>query len=144
MNFQNPESVSILFGNVETTLMLTSMSALLCITKEKEWIGQLGFVFPEFNLEIDVISDPTDLLAEKSSKDWSAIVLDLDALSGPSDEVLETVKRIASLKQPVIVIVPVSFLSLVTDLRKAGMYILHKPASAGELGLALGRILKKS
>jgi hypothetical protein len=135
--------MSICFGIVEITLLLVLMRALLSITKEKEWISQLGSVFPEFNLQIHVTSEVTTSLLAKDIGHWSAIVLDLDALSGLPEEVLETAKQVASLKPPVIVIVPVGLLSLVTDLRQAGMYILHKPASAGEVGLALGRILKQ-
>ncbi len=118
------------------------MQALLCVTQERELTSQLGSIFPEFTLDVYANSTVLELLTESNADRWRAIVLDLDALDGESMGILGVAKRFANFGAPVIAIVSVRLLPLMSELRKYGMYVLHKPASAGEVGLAVSRALK--
>jgi hypothetical protein len=115
-----------------------ALMRVLCLSKEEQLLRQVETVFSQSISELTIEHNSSRFADSAISGDWDAFLVDFDALP-PACNPVEFVTGIASQK-PLLVIGSFDFANWHSHFRQFGALVLHKPTSAGEIGLALRRL----
>jgi len=111
---------------------------LLCLTKEPEFVRQVSTAFPEEIVETECQERPEGFLDSAKTGNWNFFLVDFDALQSDVNP-LDLVKKLG-LNTRLLVIGSSSFANWHHELQRMGAMVLHKPATVGEIGLALRKL----
>lgn len=116
------------------------MLRIVIVSSEKHWARQVAAIFPEWEMQVEQLDDPRQLLVAGSQ--WDALVLDLDLAEAHVSNLADFMEAVASRSGHTIVLIPTRFMHLQPQFTSAGIFVLRKPTSSGEIALALRMLLK--
>ena len=117
------------------------MLKIAMLTLEAQRAHQMQEIFPEWEMHIEQLASPEDVLGN-SEVGWTALVMDLDAVELHSSNPAEFVQAAISRAGHAVVLVPPRLMHMEPQFAQAGVFVLRKPTSSGEIALALRMLLK--
>jgi DNA-binding NtrC family response regulator len=113
------------------------MSQVLFVTDHSELPEKLQHAFPELKLNFEITMDVKRILDLGTNQ---AVIVDVDVFA-PEASILEFLEAVHD-PAKFIVLLPLRLRTLEAKVRLTGVKVFHKPASTGEIGVALSKILK--
>jgi len=115
---------------------------LLSLTDEPALLRRVGTIFADLILELDSYEDPWQFLEASVNKPFDVLFVDFDALSESFADPMNFLERIGPNKR-ILMIGSSTLAEWHHELRNYGAMVLHKPTTAGEIGLALLRLMSE-
>lgn len=112
------------------------------VSSEKHWARQVATIFPEWQMDVEHLDAPSGVLLSAIAT-WDVLVLDLDAIESHTANLAGFMEISASRARHLIVLIPPRFMDLEAQFKATGIYVLRKPTSSGEIGLALRMLYRE-
>ncbi len=122
---------------------LKNMLKIGMLTLDSQRGRQVQEIFPEWEMHIEQLASPEDVL-RSAEKSWTALVVDLDAVEPQSPNLFEFVEAMMTRTMYAVVLIPPRLMHTEAKLVAAGVFVLKKPTSSGEIALALRMLLKEN
>jgi hypothetical protein len=111
---------------------------VLCLSREAHWLRHVSVVFADSIGDMAFEEGPEAFLQKVTQCDFDALVIDIDVLP-PASSPFDFVSQIESSKPKLVM--GSRFADWHEKVSQGGIVVLQKPTSAGEVGLALRRLV---
>ena len=118
------------------------MLRIAIVSSEKHRADQVATIFPEWEMRVEQLKVPGDVLLSNMVT-WDALVLDLDSIESHTPDVPEFIDIAVHRSRHTIVLIPPHLMHLEKNFTGAGIFVLRKPTSSGEIALALRMLFRE-